>query len=118
MPAPISKKTIERALKLGENAKQIGIGLSNGKFKSGADFVCFCFKNPEGAYLLIYCVPDGYLAEIHKDVGDTIETTLLGVRNIRNFLQHMYAENYTDAIGYLEQVAEDEIDLDDLEDED
>jgi len=96
-----STKTRERAYVLSENAKNIGLLLGRPKFLKDSDYISYWLTNMVD-YAAVYCMPDGYLAEIYTDSDGVLNTIYLGVRNIRHLLQHLKKNDYECAEKHLQ----------------
>jgi hypothetical protein len=90
-----SKKTRERAYILTRNAKQLSIGVGDARYAPNHDFMSFWFTNNID-YLLVFCMPSGYLAELWQDKDGVVTTSYLGITNIRVLLSHLKKLGYTD----------------------
>lgn len=105
-----STKTRERAYVLSENAKGLGITIGKPKYLKDQDYISYWLTNMTD-YIAIYCIPEGYLAELYTDSSGVLDTTYLGVRNIRHLLQHLKKNDYHAAEGLLHDL-EKELDED------
>ena len=101
----ISAKTRERAMVLAENAKKMGLNPGNIRFNSRWDFMSFWFTNGL-KYIIVFCSPSGYLAEVHTEQGDEVKANYLGIKNIRNFLFAIRKEGLESFDKYHAELAE------------
>ena len=103
-----SKKARERAYILARNAKQLDIPVGHARFAPNHDYMSYWFTNNVD-YMLIYCTPEGYLAELWQDNEGAIVTTYLGIKNIRALLSKLKKLDYMDvdeALGDVEGYTE------------
>ena len=95
-----SKKTRERAYVLARNAKQLHIGVGDARYAPDHDFMSYWFTNNTD-YVLVFCIPSGYLVELWRDIDGVVSTSYLGVTNIRVLLSHLKKLGYTDVDSSL-----------------
>lgn len=91
----LSRKTRERAFILARNAKGLGMPLGSVRFTPSYDYMSYWLTNGSD-YVIIFCTPDGYLAELWYDREGKVENTFCAVKNIRHFLQYIKREGYQD----------------------
>jgi len=113
----LSKKTRERAFILARNAKNIGLPLGKVRFTPHLDYMSY-YLTDGSDYIIIFCTPDGYLAEVWHNWGNKPPTTsFFGIRNIRHFLQYVLKDGFKD----IDDVGNEETDLrsylEDIDDE-
>ena len=98
----LSKQTKKRAVVLARNAKSLGIPLGAVRFTPHHDFMSYYFSNSTN-YIIIFCSPDGYLAELWSDSkGIGIESSFFAIKNIRHFLQTIRKLGYQDIDDMLD----------------
>lgn len=100
----ITAKTREKAMTLAENAQSIGLKPGTIRFNDKDDFMCFWFSNGI-SIAIIFCTPDGYMAEIHS-TGDDSPPHYTMPKNIRHFLYWMKKENMVSFEDYYRELAE------------
>ena len=98
-----SAKTRERAYVLIENAKKIGLAVGRPRYSEGHDYIAFWLTDMVD-YMVIYCMPLGYFAELYTDRDGVLDTTYLGVKNIRHFLQKLNKLAYESADSLLDDL--------------
>ncbi|TFH25822.1 hypothetical protein E4G67_00430 [Candidatus Bathyarchaeota archaeon] len=111
-----SRKTRERAYILARNAKQLEMPVGAARYAPNLDFMSYWFTNNID-YILIFCMPTGYLAELWQDTEGMITTTYLSIVNIRTLLSNLKKLNYRDVDevlgdvdGYIESEDNEETD--------
>lgn len=110
-----SKRTRERAYILARNAKKYGMSLKTARFSPHHDFITYWFTDSIN-YLLVFCTPEGYLAELYEDNEGEVTITYLGVTNIRVLISHLNKLDYRDVDQVLGDV-EGYLDDDETKDE-
>lgn len=98
-----SKKTREKAYILARNAKKYGMELKTARFSPHHDFISYWFTNGVD-YLLVFCTPTGYLAELWQDDNGEVTTTYLGITNIRTLISQLHKLGYKDVDEVLGDV--------------
>lgn len=98
-----SKKTKERAYILVRNARKYGMNLKTARFSPHHDFITYWFTNNID-YLLVFCTPSGYLAELWEDNEGAVNVTYLGVTNIRTLISQLNKLGYRDVDEVLGDV--------------
>ncbi len=109
----ISAKTREKAMTLAESAKGIGLDPGGMRFNSTEDFMSFWFTNGL-CYIIVFCTPDGYMAEVHKTKDGVVAPEYTMPKNIRNFLFYIKKLGLSSFDDYFADLAE-LADMDDAE---
>lgn len=111
-----SKKTREKAFILARNAKKYNMGLKTARFSPHHDFISYWFTDSLN-YLVVFCTPTGYLAELWEDDEGKVVVTYLGITNIRTLLSHLNKLGYRDVDEVLGDVEDYEAQDDETKDE-
>lgn len=109
----ITIKTARRALTLADCAERIGLNAGLPRASATGDTVSFWFTNGMD-YVILFCIPDCYLAELWTHEDGEAECFPLAVKNIRGMLRALYNASYTSFDDYYEGLATDAGDLKDL----
>lgn len=105
----LSKKTRERAFILARNARSIGLPLGAVRFTPNYDFMSYYLTNGS-AYMIVFCIPEGYLAEWWQESEGYVSPDFFAIKNIRHFLQVLKKQDYKD----VEEVFNSDDDDDDI----
>lgn len=103
MNPKISKKTQDKAIKLGKVAESLSINPGYIRFNNEDDFMSYWFTNGT-IYLIVFCTPSCYLAEIYtkdKEAPTEYSAEYSAVKNIRNFLLYIRKSNLISFDSYF-----------------
>ena len=108
----LSKRTRERAFILARNAKNIGLPLGAVRFTPHHDYMSY-YLTDGNDYIIVFCTPDGYLAELWHEESDGQSPTVsfFGIKNIRHLLQLIKRMGYKDIDEVSSADSEEETDL-------
>jgi hypothetical protein len=107
----ISIKTARRALTLAECAARIELHAGRPRASTSGDTVSFWFTNGRD-YIVIYCIPECYLAELWAPEDGAMECFPLAIKNIRGMLRALYNASYTSFDDFFEDILNDAGDVD------